>query len=135
MVSRDLLLAAVAGVLSHNLLFIHGEWHMRAPLLFRLYVTLALLVFVAEAVLHAGEIIQTITQSLQIISSYAGALFASILLYRRLFHRLRKFPGPFAASVTKLWHVSKCMDSQNHLLLDGLYKKYGKFVRTGIHTC
>lgn len=56
--------------------------------------------------------------------------------WRILLHRLRRFPGPFWAVVSKFWHVIKCLqtNSQNHLILDGLHQKYGDFVRTGTRT-
>ncbi|KAL8754101.1 MAG: hypothetical protein Q9184_005223 [Pyrenodesmia sp. 2 TL-2023] len=50
---------------------------------------------------------------------------------RRFFHRLRHFPGPWTAGITKFWHVYHCATSQNHLLLDRLHGQYGQFVRTG----
>ncbi|KAJ5931968.1 hypothetical protein N7516_006457 [Penicillium verrucosum] len=48
-----------------------------------------------------------------------------------MFHRLKHFPGPKLAAVTKLWHVWKCRDSRGHLVLQEWYEKYGEFVRTG----
>ncbi|PVI04480.1 cytochrome P450 [Periconia macrospinosa] len=61
------------------------------------------------------------------------SLFSSIGVYRVFFHKLRSFPGPYLARVSKLWHVWKCVKSRsrNHLILDDLYKQYGDFVRTG----
>ncbi|KAL8651746.1 MAG: hypothetical protein Q9210_003077 [Variospora velana] len=52
-------------------------------------------------------------------------------VYRKFFHRLRHFPGPWMAGITKFWHVYHCATSQNHLLLDRLHDEYGQFVRTG----
>ena len=48
-----------------------------------------------------------------------------------MFHPLHHFPGPALAKVSKLWNVAHCLGSKNHLLLDGLHKEYGDFVRTG----
>ncbi len=56
-------------------------------------------------------------------------LFASIVTYRLFLHRLRHFPRPTLAKACKLWHVTHCLDSKNHLLMDRLHQKYGDFVR------
>ncbi|RWA10857.1 hypothetical protein EKO27_g4259 [Xylaria grammica] len=66
-----------------------------------------------------------------VTSSYAAGLFSSIVIYRKYFHRLRRFPGPRLAAVTKLWHVWKGLDGKNHLLLEDLFKRYGPIIRTG----
>ncbi|KAL8793202.1 MAG: hypothetical protein Q9195_004232 [Heterodermia aff. obscurata] len=55
-----------------------------------------------------------------------------MIVYRVFFHPLRKFPGPSAASISKLWHVAKCRNSKNHLLMEELFTKYGSFVRIEI---
>ena len=53
-------------------------------------------------------------------------------MYRVFFHRLRNFPGPVLASVSKFWHVAHCLDSKNHILLERLHEEYGDFVRIGV---
>ncbi|KAJ3556409.1 hypothetical protein NPX13_g10140 [Xylaria arbuscula] len=63
--------------------------------------------------------------------SYATGLLSSIILYRRYFHRLKNFPGPPLAGITKLWHVWKSRDGKNHLLLEELFSHYGPIIRTG----
>ncbi|KAF2260598.1 putative benzoate 4-monooxygenase cytochrome P450 [Lojkania enalia] len=125
----EILLAAVAGVISHIGFYKHGEHHMKAPLLFWLHVVLFSLTVYGKSV--NGYFYQSFKASMIISTVYLLGLLASIVVYRRFFHRLRSFPGPTLASITKLWHVAHSLDSQNHLLLDGLYKKYGDFVRTG----
>lgn len=66
-------------------------------------------------------------------SGYLPGLLFSIIIYRFFFHQLTQtaFPGPWYARITKLWHVWAYRDSRNHVVLDGLQKKYGDFVRTG----
>ncbi|TGJ87545.1 hypothetical protein E0Z10_g1202 [Xylaria hypoxylon] len=63
--------------------------------------------------------------------SYCTGLFTSAIVYRQYFHRLRYFPGPWEAKITKLWHVWKCRGGQNHLFIDELHHKYGSIIRTG----
>lgn len=124
-------IATAAGVASHLGLFRHGEWHMQAPVLLRIALALSLFIFGAQIRYETGFNSASLTTSLSIILSYVAALFSSILLYRRFFHRLRNFPGPTWAGLTKFWHVFHCLDSQNHLLLEDLHQNYGQFVRTG----
>lgn len=58
--------------------------------------------------------------------------FASMLLYRGLFHRLRRFPGPVAARLSKFYAVWKSsLAKQWHLELGAMQAKYGDVVRTG----
>ena len=125
--------AAAAGLFSHNVVFIHGEWHMQAPMLLRLYLSLALLTLAMEIWTTRVGIAIALGRTAAIICSYGTALLASMTLYRVIFHRLRNFPGPRWAPVSKFWHVTRCFQtgSQNHLILDDLHKKYGDFVRTG----
>jgi hypothetical protein len=56
-----------------------------------------------------------------------------ILVYRTLWHPLRKFPGPLGAKCTKLWTVKKTWDTDWHYhhVVFGLQKEYGDYVRTG----
>ncbi|KAL9593418.1 MAG: hypothetical protein Q9179_005896 [Wetmoreana sp. 5 TL-2023] len=75
-------IAAIVGLLAHQLFFIRGEWHLLAP--------------------------------------------------TGLFHRLRNFPGPRFAAVSKLWHIWQCRDSRNHLVLEDLRRQYGSFVLTAL---
>lgn len=124
--------AAVAGVLAHQVIFKHGEWHMQAPLLCQLFGigTSAVMLIVS---LVKGPV-TGVTFGSAIASIFTSALFASMLVYRCFFHRLRQFPGPTLARASKFWHVWNCIKSgsQNHMVLDGLHKKYGDFVRTGM---
>lgn len=124
--------AAATGLFSHLSYFIHGEHHLKAPILFRIAIlgpfllSLGLLKFASLEAVQAG----TVTAYLTV--SYHAGLWISIILYRVLFHRLGRFPGPFMAKVTKLWNVSKIASrSDNFKFLDDLHREYGEFVRTG----
>jgi drug/metabolite transporter (DMT)-like permease len=125
-------LSAGLGVLSHIAYFIHGEHHESAP-------TLALLCVLVPALLFTGQVVymnvdtnQAALTTTVLYMSYFSALWTSIIVYRLFFHRLNKFPGPFWAKVSKLYHaalVIRPMD--NYLLLHRWHQKYGAFVRTG----
>ncbi|KAF1992980.1 putative benzoate 4-monooxygenase cytochrome P450 [Amniculicola lignicola CBS 123094] len=121
--------AAAVGFFSHIYYYRYGEHHMQAPLLFWMHISVFLMLFYWRS-LHQHKL-QGGIEAASIFGTYLSVLGTSIAVYRVFFHRLRKFPGPPLASVSKLWHTSQCFNGQNHLLLDRLYKKYGNFVRTG----
>ena len=52
-----------------------------------------------------------------------GALYQ--IVYYRFFHPLSKFPGPFWASVTRLWVAYHCYRADEHIKLLELHKKHG----------
>lgn len=56
-------------------------------------------------------------------------LITSVALYRRYFAPLSGVPGPFWASVTRLWQVKHIFQGDQNLLAIALHKKHGHFVR------
>ena len=132
LLQAKLCIAAAAGILSHNLIFIRNEHHIQAPQLFRFFLLLSLFLFIGEARIWAlSDSGQAIRASTLIVLSYSASLFTSIAIYRVFFHKLRKFPGPIGARVSKFWHVGKLLRQPNFQVLDDLHQQYGDFVRTG----
>lgn len=115
------MLPLALGVGAHLAIFIQGEWHLQAPAL-----------FIAHATAFSALFVLGISQPLTLWLLYLTGLFLSMGCYRLLFHRLRAFPGPRMAALSKLWHVLQCLDSRNHLVLQRLHAQYGPFVRTGM---
>lgn len=126
-----LVLAIASGVISHLTIFVQGEWHLWTGTILCTYLSVAFLMFSIQIHLFALRLCEAAISTLELGTAHIIALFSSIVIYRIFFHRLRKFRGPFWASVTKFWHVWKCRTSQNHLVLDDLRKQYGNIVRTG----
>lgn len=127
----QLYLAGALGITSHLGYFITGEHHLRAPRLLALYLLIFFTIFLGYFVGYDFDMRHAGAASTMVITTYVLCLFSSIAIYRLLFHRVRKFPGPTFAKVSKLWHASKVLNSDQHLLLDRLHKQYGDFVRTG----
>ena len=127
----ELLAAGAAGLLCHQFVFIHGEWHMYATSLLKILLTSFAIITAVEFVCQGLPFASALAASGGICSTYLSSLFASIIVYRTMLHRLRHFPGPTLAHVSKFWHVIHCLDSKNHLLLETLHQRYGDFVRTG----
>ncbi|KAL4803988.1 cytochrome P450 [Aspergillus unguis] len=124
--------SAAAGALIHWTYFVHGEHHLEAPWLFRIAIAAPVLIALGlwqYTPLDAG---QAAVLTAQLVGSFYAALYTSIVLYRVLFHRLKRFPGPSAARVSKLWHVWRLGPrSDNFMQLDSLRAQYGDYVRTG----
>lgn len=115
------------GVVVHVGFFIRGEWHLQAPTIFVAHF-IALILFFARQLISGFPLWSGIaTPSV----AYLFGLLSSLVVYRLFFHRLRSFPGPRMAAISKLWHVLLCRDSRNHHVLESWRQKYGKFVRTG----
>ncbi|KAI0394542.1 cytochrome P450 [Xylariaceae sp. FL0594] len=128
--ATGLLGGALLGVSSHLAIFIRGEWHMRTILLVTTYSVLAAGLCFAEYY-HLQDFSAAIKATGLLLASYFTGLFTSIVIYRLYFHRLRHFPGPSGAAVSKFWHVWKCFERSNHLVVHDLYKRYGPIIRTG----
>lgn len=122
--------AIIAGLLAHQLVFIHGEWHIKGPRVVVLHLLFSCLLS-AKHLSDRGSAQASLVQTTYLATCYLSSLFTSIAVYRLMFHRLKHFPGPKLAALTKLWHVWKCRDSRGHLVLQAWHEKYGEFVRTG----
>lgn len=71
------------------------------------------------------------TASLLIISFNAG-LYFSMATYRLFCHRLRKFPGPFGAKLSRFYvTLTSAKKVQYHEEIKKWHEKYGDFIRTG----
>jgi hypothetical protein len=123
--------AAVFGLLTHWTYFIQGEHHMQAPVYACLLLAGSAIICALHLPRHDYDLTDATKAGLEVVATYLGILFTSITVYRLLFHRLRRFPGPFAARVSKIWHVWQVRGAQNHLVMDKIYHEYGTFVRTG----
>jgi hypothetical protein len=130
MQSIVLLASAPLGVLTHLAVFIRGEWHMQAPFLVKLYLLVCITIFVATKY-YGSTFHEAFVFTASLTSCYSIGLFSSISIYRRYFHRLRHFPGPLAAGITKFWHVWQCRTGKNHLVIEDLRRQYGPIIRTG----
>jgi tryprostatin B 6-hydroxylase len=124
--------AAGTGVISHLGYFMHGEHHQNGIAIIFFY---ASLVPVVAALLwhqqHLAPMAATV-RALTVASAYAFGLYGSMLLYRGFLHPLRRFPGPFPARFSNLWHSWQNVPrSDNYRLMTRLHERYGDIVRTG----
>lgn len=69
------------------------------------------------------------TVSLPTILGSAVALVFTVALWRRFLSPLKDIPGPFWASLTRLWHVKIIIDGNQNVRLRDAHEEYGPFVR------
>ncbi|RYP10371.1 hypothetical protein DL764_000705 [Monosporascus ibericus] len=131
--------AFICGIILHLAVFRRGEWDLQAAKI----ATSAVLTYAAATallVLYGFPAADNGVPSLRAASGAAGALFisglaglyGSMLVYRAVFHRLRRFPGPFAARLSNFYQASLywrayCL----HIEVQKLHRIYGDIVRTG----
>jgi hypothetical protein len=53
------------------------------------------------------------------------------IVYQRFFHPLSSIPGPFTASLSRLWMTKHSWDGDMNTTMIALHKRYGPLVRTG----
>jgi cytochrome P450 len=123
----SVILALSLSVLMHVCLFIRGEWHLQAPAIVSGHVLAFVLLLVKQYFVDHGPFGEVAIPA----ATYVCGLLVCISVYRLYFHRLRSFPGPRLAALSKLWHVWKCRDSRGHHVLESWHQQYGSFVRTG----
>lgn len=56
-------------------------------------------------------------------------IIITIAIRRRYFSSLSHVPGPFWASITRLWHVYHIYQGDHNTTLLALHERYGHFVR------
>lgn len=127
--------AFFAGVVLHLVAFRHGEWDLYTP---HLLASAAIFDGIATFGLTrlSGGDSTSMLQSFGTVSSLfavcLGGIFTSILVYRALFHRLSRFPGPFFARLSN-FYVTSLSVKKFHLFeeIKELHEKYGDIVRVG----
>jgi hypothetical protein len=80
------LMLAGSGVATHLAIFIPGEWHMQAPLLFKLYALTYLGSFAMQRC-YCTSFYEAFIITNTFRLSYIVGLFASICVYRKHFHQ------------------------------------------------
>jgi tryprostatin B 6-hydroxylase len=122
----------ILGVTSHLGYFIRGEHHMSGPVI--LATLFACPTILYTFILRYGDVItshQAGTLTAVATGSYITALLSSIVVYRLLFHRLGKFPGPLYLRITKWNHTWLLIfkGARNYQRVDEWHAKYGEIVR------
>jgi len=125
-------LAAGAGLFTHLAYFIRGEHHNSGMSIAIFYISLLPLSTFALWHYLDFTLLESALKTAIFTLSYAAGLYGSMLVYRGVFHPLRKFEGPFLARFSNLYHSSLLVEkSDNYRLMTTLHDQYGDIVRTG----
>ncbi|CAI6342209.1 unnamed protein product [Periconia digitata] len=131
-VSSNLTSAFVLGTLLHLNVFKNIELESYIPKFFFagiISVTGLVYFYVAQTGL---TVLASATRVASETSCLIFGIFTSMTIYRLFFHRIRRFPGPLAARVTRFYSLYLASKNvQYHVELEKLHKQYGDFVRTG----
>lgn len=127
---RECLFAALFGVSLHLLYYIKGHHDPKSVEIVTAHLLLIPAISIAVTVIH-GLTILSLTDSFRIWVSIHLGLVTSIVLYRTLFHPLRRIPGPFWARITKIPTMAIARRGKLHELQTEWARKYGPIVRIG----
>ncbi|OAT13985.1 high nitrogen upregulated cytochrome P450 monooxygenase 1, variant 1 [Blastomyces gilchristii SLH14081] len=119
------------GILSHLLLFKHGEWDRYAPTLVLFYAfAMSVLSPVVVFILMELSMLSTLLLVSTFWISYMTGLFGSIGLYRGWLHRLTQFPGPVAWKLSSFGSIKASVgEFKFPVKVQQLHETYGDFVR------
>lgn len=122
--------SALAGVAFHGLTQL-GELDLVVPQTLGCLSAAALAVLYVDVQVFHQTAADAATNLVTAIIGFLLSLTASVVIYRIFFHRLRKFPGPLGAKITKLHSLYLSRNFQYQVEIEKLHKQYGDVVRTG----
>ncbi|KAH8822588.1 cytochrome P450 [Flagelloscypha sp. PMI_526] len=85
-----------------------------------------------QVISHRATTLEALSYVSRLIGCFHSGLLVSTIAHRLLFHRLRKFRGPWVAKLTRLYATWNSYPKLKfHLEVNEMHQKYGDFVRTG----
>ena len=124
-------IAAGVGITSHILYFVRGEHHQHTlQFLHLLFYGFFPSSFILARLLQVNYV-NAMQLGVLVVGSYLVALWCSMLTYRYFFHRLKSFPGPRLARLSKFYQFFTGFRLDAFRRSHQAHLKYGNFVRTG----
>ncbi|KAM0541239.1 hypothetical protein ACHAPJ_013327 [Fusarium lateritium] len=128
----------VSGCVMHILFYRWGEWDLLATRLVQTYIAVPLIIIGTMGIAKHKALLNTTNLSTAAATvllfefAHIVGIFSSILVYRTIFHRLNRFPGPFCARISNLYPTYlRTKNVQLYEEVEELHQKYGDFVRLG----
>jgi tryprostatin B 6-hydroxylase len=126
--------ACLFGASTHRLYFRNGEHHLYSLLYLQVFfVSLSVIAGLSR---HLADNVprgwkQALIHSGVLHCFYLGGVYASLVIYRLLFHPLRKFPGPLDLRISAMSLVWRVRHYDAFKRVQDLHSKYGTFFRIG----
>ncbi|KAH8898737.1 cytochrome P450 [Thozetella sp. PMI_491] len=111
--------SGATGLFAHIFYFVHGNHNDQG-------LEIALAVFIVRHGALVGSFFST-----AVCTSYLGTLLTSICFYRICFHPLARFPGPWAAKITKFYGPWIARNGRMHWEHTKISNEFGDFARIG----
>lgn len=129
---EELAACFAAGVFLHLTVFRRGEWDAHSFTVLEVAAVLQAFLSLFAHEIFSEPTVAAIQHALLWAAAAATGLYASMLVYRVSFHRLRRFPGPFAARLSQFYMTWRSFRrGQIYKDVRSLHEKYGDFVRVG----
>ena len=77
------------------------------------------------------DVLMSPTESIWLLPLALVISAALYVVYQRFFHPFASIPGPFWASLTRLWMTKHSWDGDMNTTMIALHEKHGSLVRTG----
>ncbi|CAH0003225.1 unnamed protein product [Clonostachys byssicola] len=123
------------GVLAHLLVFRLGEWDGVPGRIAAFFAAMYAICSAASIYVLAGaygDISAVLMSVSALFLTLLLGLFASMMIYRAVFHRLRSFPGPSLARISSIYAARMATRRFKYFEeVDQLHQVYGDFVRIG----
>lgn len=130
-----LALAALTGATAHATLYRHGEWDLEAHRVVISYI----LVLAGAITLQNSNVLDNLGVlapphwAVKVVGCHILGIYISMLLYRGLFHRLSKFPGPTFAKLSNFYVTFlSARRFKLHREIEEFHRRYGDYVRIGM---
>ncbi|RFU30754.1 hypothetical protein B7463_g5576, partial [Scytalidium lignicola] len=124
--------AAGFGVLFHHSILRNVEVDIYMYSFLALFLSATVGLGFAYLSIKSFMIVQALVRTASVVTAFYTSIVFSIGIYRLLFHRLRSFPGPLGAKLTRFYSVRKASKNvQYYKEVAKMHEKYGDFVRTG----
>ncbi|OQD63156.1 hypothetical protein PENPOL_c010G08693 [Penicillium polonicum] len=124
-------MAWVAGVFSHLAFFRIGEHHLYGMR----YALTAVGSLTFSIFLHSQLsdrlILESVIWSSSLSGFYVAGIYASLVVYRCIFHPLRNIPGPLGCRISSSWFTTHLVKQDAFRQLEKLHSRYGPFLRIG----
>jgi hypothetical protein len=125
--------AFALGIVVHNLLLKYIELDIYLPHFFILSIFTQCALTYSHFRFGNLSVIESILKVSAETVCFIVGVFLSMVIYRAFFHRIRHFPGPFWARVSRFYAFGLAAKNlQYHVELQKLHEEYGDFIRTGM---